>query len=116
MGNKEYVEDRLKLLGIKRLTPEQKAVLQEQRDDFLKRKAEVIREQERVRRLEKELRASRPSTEGAHYVHAGPDGCRLKTAYKLGTDTGDEDVYYCAFCDRDFQISLSHDLLVSDFS
>jgi hypothetical protein len=115
MGNQEYVEGKLKDFGIKRLTPEQKENLQKQREDFLRRQKEVIKERARIRELEKNLQNSRPVIQNAAYVHSGAQGCGLKSVYRLGTDTTEDYVYYCIFCDLDFQLDApGHQHSISD--
>ncbi len=115
MSNQEYVDAALKSLGIKRLTPEQKESLKNKREEFLKRQEELSKERARIRKLEQDLQKSRPVIQNATYVHSGTGGCGLKSVYRLGKDTTDEGVYYCVYCDLNFQLdSLGHQQRISD--
>lgn len=58
-------------------------------------------------KLEKEIKkiSSFKYAEFVHYTDIGyGSGCGLKSVVKIGSDTSDEDVFFCIYCDRDFQM------------
>jgi hypothetical protein len=76
-------------VGDIRLTPEQFEKLHSIRD---------------YSRLEKELKKI-SSFGRAKFIHYGDvGGCGLKSVVRIGSDPQDEDVYFCIYCDRDFQM------------
>jgi hypothetical protein len=107
VDNSAYVNARLKMLGISRLTEKQK-------DEFTKKKEEYLVKKESLDKkiselghelssLNKELKNIVPVIERAEYIHGGTYGCGLKAVFHIGSDNeGMEEVYYCAYCDKDF--------------
>ncbi len=97
MGNNdEYVNSR-----VKRLT-------KEEIDEITKKKEEVIKNNSQIRAqisvLEKQLQEL-PHVKGAQFMHPQEiRGCGLKAVVNIGSDTSGEEVYFCYYCNHDFQL------------
>ena len=104
MSNQDYVNGQLEFLEIKRLTQEQRDDLTAQKERYGAEKrrinGEIAQHRKTISQLETELELIMPSIPSAEYVH---DECGLKTVFRLGNDTTGDEVYYCAYCNKDFQ-------------
>jgi hypothetical protein len=107
MSHKDWVKSQLELIGIKRLTPEQKEEYQSEMQAYSKRRTKVQEEvsdlQEEISLLEKGLMQHIPTISNAEYIHSGPTGCGFKAVFSLPKGH-DKDTYYCMFCEQDFQL------------
>ena len=94
---------------------EQKEEIATRRDKYFEKSDQTNKKirglRDEISKLESELIDSVPSINGAQFQHFGYRGCVLKTVYRIGHDNevGDP-VYYCAYCDRDFQITESNNI------
>jgi hypothetical protein len=88
-NNQRYVNGQLKLIGAKRLTKKQIKELKSIKNDS---------------EIEKKL-LEFVSIRSAEFVHYGDiGGCGLKAVIRIGSDTSDEDIHFCFYCDKDFQL------------
>jgi hypothetical protein len=111
--NSEFVAERIHTLNIPELSQEQRKTMTAQQVRYrivcqgLAHTVHSLREQ--ISGLERKAEEERPFLPGADFIHTGMLGCGLKTAYNMGSDNeGGAQVYYCAFCKKDFQNDDRH--------
>lgn len=88
-NNQRYVNGQLKLIGAKRL---------------IQKQIKKLKSIENNSEIEKKL-LEFASIRNAKFVHYGNiGGCGFKAVIRIGSDTSNEDVYFCFYCNKDFQL------------
>jgi|GEM_PF-1859013 len=114
-GDEEFKKRRFEELGIEPLSAHQKEKLEKKRQEYLGKKKDYENQiaglQEEIDGLKELMNSQLPSIPKAKYIH---ENCGLKAAFyyartPAGGLAGDEEVYYCLFCDKEF---LSDELKV----
>ncbi|MFH1310848.1 MAG: hypothetical protein ABIH65_00390 [Nanoarchaeota archaeon] len=103
--NEAYVNERLRMMGVKRLTTEEKKEFDEKIRIYQNEKLALNDLRKQISEIEAKLEKKLPSILEAEYIHDSDiGGCGFKTVLKLEKNTGGEDLYYCVYCDKHFQL------------
>ena len=103
--NEAYVNERLRMMGVKRLTTEEKKEFDEKIRIYQNEKLALNDLRKQISEIEAKLEKKLPSIPGAEYIHNQNVGaCGFRTVFKLANNTGRENMFYCVYCDKPFQI------------
>ena len=108
MIDQSWIASQLTLMKMKPLTNEQKREYRLEIEAYTTRREEIRKSvskfKGKISELETELQEIMPTTPNGLYIHLGTSGCGLKSVFPLGKDNDAKPIFYCMFCEQDFQI------------